>query len=381
MFGLKWLWKSNKGSSSIDTSNFVSKEFFSTTLQDYVNRDLFNTTLSDYITTTSLNNTLSTFASKEYVSDELSAYMNRTEIGINLVQYVKKTALNTTLADYVQTSSLNTTLSNYITTNTEQTITSLKTFNAGPVGIKLKQAAGRVDKQYLIFANKDNTTTFSLGSQLSETSFEANRGNIKFQTQEANKSVIFNTPLVEFNRSVPQFGQNITAGWGGGVCKFLPEDNSTKTLQFYLNNANDTRRFKLLIGEPTEANNPATKQYVDNQINTINNQPLVQKRDYTFSQIRDPENIYDDTQQYTFEITDLQETTVLGVNVNFKDQANAALKAKLWNVSFTTTWGPKVYVKLSMNWNLHLNYTRSEINIDFSKFAIRVFYIPQYNQR
>ena len=39
----------------------------------------------------------------------------------------------------------------------------------GPVGLKLKQVAGRDDKQYLIFANKDNTTTFSLGSNLSET--------------------------------------------------------------------------------------------------------------------------------------------------------------------------------------------------------------------
>lgn len=70
-------------------------------------------------------------------------------------------------------------------------------------------------------------------------------------------------------RSSIEFGTEIKAGYGGGSVKFIPEDNSTKTLQFYNNNANDTRRFKLLVPNPTEAQNPATKQYVDNAINSI----------------------------------------------------------------------------------------------------------------
>ena len=65
-------------------------------------------------------------------------------------------------------------------------------------------------------------------------------------------------------RSPIELGTEIKAGYGGGTVKFIPEDNSTKTLQFYNNNAADTRRFKLLVPNPTEAQNPATKQYVDN---------------------------------------------------------------------------------------------------------------------
>lgn len=65
-------------------------------------------------------------------------------------------------------------------------------------------------------------------------------------------------------RSPIELGTEIKAGYGGGSVKFIPEDNSTKTLQFYNNNANDTRRFNLLVPNPTAAQNPATKQYVDN---------------------------------------------------------------------------------------------------------------------
>ena len=65
-------------------------------------------------------------------------------------------------------------------------------------------------------------------------------------------------------RSSIELGTEIKAGYGGGSVKFIPEDNSTKTLQFYNNNPGDTRRFNLLVPNPTSAQNPATKQYVDN---------------------------------------------------------------------------------------------------------------------
>ena len=61
-----------------------------------------------------------------------------------------------------------------------------------------------------------------------------------------------------------ELGTEIKAGYGGGAVKFIPENDSTKTLQFYNNNATDRRRFNLLIPNPTQAQNPATKQYVDN---------------------------------------------------------------------------------------------------------------------
>ena len=59
------------------------------------------------------------------------------------------------------------------------------------------------------------------------------------------------------------FGTEINAGWGGNPVKFIPDDNRTKTLQFFNNNATDTRRFNLLIPDPSQPQNPATKNYVD----------------------------------------------------------------------------------------------------------------------
>ena len=77
----------------------------------------------------------------------------------------------------------------------------------------------------------------------------------------------FTTGIV--SHSSTEFGNEIKAGFGGTLTKFIPEDNSTKTLQFYNANPNDTRRFKLLVPEPVEAQNPATKQYVDNKFKYV----------------------------------------------------------------------------------------------------------------
>ena len=65
-------------------------------------------------------------------------------------------------------------------------------------------------------------------------------------------------------RSPIELGTEIKAGYGGGSVKFIPEDNSTKTLQFYNSGPTDIRRFNLLVPNPTAAQSPATKKYVDN---------------------------------------------------------------------------------------------------------------------
>ena len=66
-----------------------------------------------------------------------------------------------------------------------------------------------------------------------------------------------------------ELGSEIKAGWGGTATKFIPEDNSTKTLQFYNANPTDQRRFNLLVSEPTAAQNPTTKNYVDNKFKYV----------------------------------------------------------------------------------------------------------------
>ena len=77
----------------------------------------------------------------------------------------------------------------------------------------------------------------------------------------------FTTGIV--SHSSTEFGNEIKAGFGGTLTKFIPEDNSTKTLQFYNANPTDQRRFNLLVSQPTEAQNPTTKQYVDNKFKYV----------------------------------------------------------------------------------------------------------------
>ncbi|MBR2138216.1 MAG: hypothetical protein IJ966_02825, partial [Bacilli bacterium] len=103
-----------------------------------------------------------------------------------------------------------------------------------------------------------------------------------------NKTVTFETGTIKTNRARLEFGTEINAGYGGGVVKFIPEDNSTKTLQFFNNNANDTRRFKLAVPEPVDNNNPATKNYVDTkkiEATTYTDNKITETRNYIDTQI------------------------------------------------------------------------------------------------
>ena len=180
-----------------------------------------------------------------------------------------------------------------------QTISGAKTFNnnviisKNPTPLILK--ANNNDKTYMIIKGSDDATNFSLGANSTNTSLEVNRGDLTLKTLEANKNVNFeNVSRVKLYRSVLETGTEINAGYGGINVKFIPEDNTTKTLQFYNASPNDVRRFKLLVPEPTEAQNPATKNYVDNAI--TNN--------------RVPQGTMDQINANTTNITNLQNNVV-----------------------------------------------------------------------
>lgn len=187
-------------------------------------------------------------------------------------------------------------------------------------------------------------------------------------------------------RSPIELGTEIKAGYGGGSVKFIPEDNSTKTLQFYNNNANDTRRFNLLVPNPTQAQNPATKQYVDNQIqqqstnlNTnINN--LIKKTDYSWGTINGPFNS-GNTTYYRFTLNFSQPLSVIGVNVNYKDQTSSLEKSAYWRTSWAVAGSNNVSVFLFMDKNMYSDKGGNSLNIDPTKFVIRLFYIDRYNSR
>lgn len=214
---------------------------------------------------------------KEFQQVDLSDYPTKLEVEAiknNLQQSI--TSNTTNIA--TNTTNITNLQNNYNTLNSEvvklagdQTITGAKTFtnnvviSKNPTPLVLK--ANNNDKTYMLIKSSDNTTNFSLGANSSNTSLEVNRGDLTLKTLQSNKNVIFeNVARVKLNRSVLETGTEINAGFGGLNVKFIPEDNSTKTLQFYNNQPSDQRRFKLLVPEPTEAQNPATKAYVDNAI-------------------------------------------------------------------------------------------------------------------
>ena len=181
---------------------------------------------------------------------------------------------------------------NGVTLDTAQTITGAKTFshevviNTTPTPLILK--ANNNDKTYMLIKSSDNNTNLSIGANATSSAIEVNRGDLEIQTQQANKSISINTGRVKFNRSAVEFGTDINAGYGGATVKFIPEDNSTKTLQFFNNNATDQRRFNLKINEPTEATNPATKNYVDTkktEATTYTDNKITETRNYIDTQI------------------------------------------------------------------------------------------------
>ena len=205
--------------------------------------------------------------------------INKDTISVDLSDYPTKLEVEAIKNNLQQSITSNTT--NITNLNNEvvklagdQTITGAKTFDNQVIirkdGTPLILRAVTPGKIYMLMKGADDTTNFSLGVNSSNTSLEVNRGDLTIQTLQSNKNVNFeNVARVKLNRSVLETGTEINAGFGGGEVKFIPEDNSTKTLKFYNNQPNDTRRFKLLVPDPTEAQNPATKAYVDNAIQNI----------------------------------------------------------------------------------------------------------------
>ena len=203
---------------------------------------------------------------KDTISVDLSDYYNKLEVNAIKTDLQNKITANTTNITNLE--------NNVVKLAGDQTITGAKTFDNQVVirkdGTPLTLRAVNPGKIYMLMKGADDAANFSLGANSSNTSLEVNRGDLTITTQQANKNIAFeNAARIKFNRSVLEMGTEINAGFGGGEVKFIPEDNSTKTLKFYNNQPSDTRRFKLLVPEPTEAQNPATKAYVDNAIQNI----------------------------------------------------------------------------------------------------------------
>ena len=117
-----------------------------------------------------------------------------------------------------------------------------------------------------IWENKNTGGTVPAGLENRVQALETNAVKITGDQSIAGVKT-FTTGII--SHSSTELGSEIKAGFGGTSTKFIPEDNSTKTLQFYNANPTDQRRFNLLIAEPTQTQNPATKNYVDNKFKYV----------------------------------------------------------------------------------------------------------------
>lgn len=248
----------------------INKDTVSVDLSDYYNKlevDQIKTTLENNIT----SNTNSITTLTQEVNTNKNNITNLATVQNRHDQLIQQNTTNIT-TNQTNITNLN---NEVVKLAGNQTITGAKTFDNQVLirkdGTPLTLRAVNPGKIYMIMKGADDTANFSLGANSSNTSLEVNRGDLIINTQQANKNVTFeNVARIKFNRSVLETGTEINAGFGGGEVKFIPEDNSTKTLKFYNNQPSDTRKFKLLVPEPTEAQNPATKAYVDNAIQNIN---------------------------------------------------------------------------------------------------------------
>ena len=267
----------------------------------------------------------------------------------------------------------------------DQTITGAKTFtnnvviSKNPTPLVLK--ANNNDKTYMLIKSSDNTTNFSLGANSTNTSLEVNRGDLTIKTQQANKNVNFeNVARVKLYRSVLETGTEINAGYGGLNVKFIPEDNSTKTLQFYNSSPSDQRRFNLLVPEPTQAQNPATKNYVDNAISTLqtNGNLGLNLRYQDLAVPTSPARFEEgNTVKYWFTSVALPETKILSAVVNYQGQSNAATFQKYWDFSYSLASGSKVYFHFTAD--KLTNYQNNMPN--WGQTKIRIFYIDSLTTR
>ena len=317
-------------------------------------------------------------ANKQYVDDAIAGVGSST----NQINTNTTNIQNNTNSIQTNTNNITNLQNNYNTLNSEvvklagtQTITGQKTFSNAITITKTNGALqfkpGTNQSAYFEFYNgntrigyfgkgSSSNNNLTLGAQSGKLSIEASQG-------------------TEIHNPV-QFGTEIKAGYGGLNVKFIPEDNSTKTLQFYNANANDQRRFKLLVPEPTEAQNPATKNYVDNAISNLQtNGNLGLNLRYQDLVVPNSPTKFEEgnTVKYWFTSISVPEIKFLSAVVNYQGQSNASTLQKYWDFSYSVASGSKVYFHFTADKNT--NYRNNTPN--WGQTKIRIFYIDSLNTR
>lgn len=161
-------------------------------------------------------------------------------------------------------------LNNCAKTNTANTFTQKQTINKGNSSDShsLSIEYDNNKSGQIVFKEGGTVKAFIGKENPTQTQFIISSGNSELKLWGGNKGIHLNSSGLQARMNV-EFGSQIQVGIGGTLVKFLPEDNTTKTLQFYNNNPTDSKRLMLKVATPTEANHVTNKEYVDEKIKFI----------------------------------------------------------------------------------------------------------------
>ena len=161
-------------------------------------------------------------------------------------------------------------LNNTAKTNTANTFTQKQTINKGN-----SSDAHSLSIEYdnnksgqIVFKEGGTVKAFIGKENPTQTQFIISNGDRQIQLKGGNNNLIVNSSGLQARMKV-EFGSQIICGHGGTLIKFLPEDNTTKTLQFYNNAPTDGKRLMLKVATPTDNNHVTNKEYVDGKIKFI----------------------------------------------------------------------------------------------------------------
>ena len=161
-------------------------------------------------------------------------------------------------------------LNNTAKTNTANTFTQKQTINKGNSSdshsLSIEYPSNKCG--HIVFKEGNSVKAYIGKENDSATQFIVSSGDRELKLWGGNKGVHLNSGGLTARMNV-EFGSQIQVGSGGTTIKFLPEDTTTKTLQFYNAQPTDSKRLMLKVATPTDNNHVATKEYVDNRIKYV----------------------------------------------------------------------------------------------------------------
>lgn len=217
-----------------------------------------------------------TNANVESLGNEVQALDNRVgqfndEISNNANSITNLENRVNNLNQLLENQQLENVLNNAALKNVENTFTQKQTINKtdwnDPHAISIEYPNNK--SGHIVFKEGTSVVAHMGRESNNSTQFIISGGDRELKLRGGNNNLHINRSGLLARMDV-EFGTRIKMGHGGGLIKFTPEDNTTKTLQFFENNPTDSKRLMLKVATPTEANHVTNKEYVDAKFNESN---------------------------------------------------------------------------------------------------------------